>query len=162
MSIEKTTEDFRFESTLLATFLPKCFGLMLIWVSIGGLKVWLHPSWDRLPYMILLIPFHLCLWAAGGVLLYGFCYIRILDGQFRFRRFFAWTSVPLESITRIRFLRAVGIISLRVDHSGKRDWLIFYPDNLQLQVQLRLSPPPVIQFLREVCKRNAEKSESHA
>lgn len=158
----KDLQDFRFESTLLATLLPKCMGLMLIWISIDGLKVWLHPSRDRLPYMLLLIPIHALLWAAGGALLYGICYIQIVEGQFRFRRFFVWTSVPLESITGMRLLRVVGIISLKVDYGGKRHWLIFYPDNLQLQVQLRRSPPPVIQFLEEVYKRNVANSGAHA
>jgi len=159
MAIEKATQDFKFESTLLATILPKWFGLMFILVSVDGLKVWLHPSWDRLPYMILLIPLHVLLWASGGLFLYGFCYIQILNGQLRFRRFFVWTSVPLESIARVGFRRGLGMY-VRVDYAGKRHWLILPPDNLQLRVQLRPSPPPVIQFLREVCRRNAEKSES--
>ena len=159
MAIEKTTQDFRFESTLLATILPKCFGLMLIWVSFEFLGGWLHPSWDRLPYMLLLLPFGLSVWAVAFVFLYGFCYVHIVDGQFRFRRFFVWTSLPLESIASVRLRRGLGIY-VGVDCAGKRHWLLFYPDNLQLQVQLRLSPPPVIQFLEEVCERNAENSES--
>lgn len=153
MSVGKTPEDFRFESTLLATLLPKCFGLMLIWVSIGGLKVWLHPSWDRLPYMVLLIPFHVFLWLAGGTFLLGTCYIQIVDGQLRIRRFFVWESVPLASIASMRAYR-YGIY-LRLDHAGKRYRVIFAADNLRLGP----SPPPVIQFLRELYSKNAGERE---
>lgn len=155
MSTEKTTQDFKFESTLLAVILAKCFGLMLVWVSFDTFLIgWLNPSWDRLPYMIILLPFGLFLWAVAGVILYGYCYIQILDGQFRFLRFFTWTSLPLESITRMR-VSGHGIY-LRLDHAGKRYQLIFAADNFRLGP----SPAPVVQFLREVCSRNAANSES--
>jgi len=159
MSIEKMTQDFKFESTLLAAILPKCFGLMLIWVSFEFLGGWLHPSWDRLPYMIILLPFGLVLWAVAGMMLYGYCHVQILDGQLRFRRFFVRTSAPLESITRVQLYSGLGMY-VWVNYASKRHWLIFFPDNLHLRVQLRLSPPPVIQFLRGVCEKNAANSES--
>jgi hypothetical protein len=158
MTVEKTTRDFGFESTLLATFLPKCMGLMLIWMSFYLLDGWLHPSWHRLPYLVILLPFGLFLWAVAGMMLYGYCYVRILDGQFGFRRFFAWRSAPLESIAKVEFYRGLGMY-VWVSYAGKRQWVVFHPDNLQLSVQLRRSPPPVIQFLREICNANASKSK---
>ena len=161
MAIEKATQDFRFESTVDATILPKLFGLMLIWVSFEFLGGWLHPSWERLPYLIILLPFGLFFWAVAGMVIYGYCYVQIVDGRLRFRRFLAWTSVPLESITKVELYAPIGM-SVWVNYAGKRHWIVFRPDNLQILVQLRRSPPPVIQFLQEVCRRNAERSESHA
>lgn len=161
MTIEKTIQDFRFESTVRATILPKLFGLLSIRVSFEFLSGWLHPSWDRLPYLIILLPFALFFWVVAGVMLYGYCYVQIRDGQLRFLRFFVWSSVPLESITKVEPHGALGMY-VWVNHAGKRHWLIFYPQNLQVLAQLRRVPPPVIQFLTEVTRRNAEKSEPHA
>ena len=155
MSTERTYQDFKFKSSLVATILTRGFGLAVIWVSIDFLKGWLNPSWDRLPYMILLFPFGLFLWAVGGMLLLSTCDIEILNGQFRFRRLFVWKSVPLDSVTRMRLLWAPGIY-LKVDYAGKCHRLIFNPEDLKL----RPHPLPVIKFLREVCRRNAENSES--
>jgi hypothetical protein len=144
MSTDKTYRDFKFKSSLVATNLTRCLGLALIFGSIDFFEGWLNPSWDRLPFMILLLPFGLSIWAVGGMFLLSTCDTEILDGQFRFRRFFVWKSVPLESITKIRLLWAPGIY-LRIDHAGRRFRLIFNPEDFKA----RPSPLPVIKFLRE-------------
>ena len=159
MSTEKTTQDFKFESTVRATILPKLLGVILIRVSFEFLGGWLHPSWDRLPYLIILLPFGLFFWAVAGMMLYGYCHVQIRDGQFRFLRFFAWRSVPLESIIKAEFYAPIGM-SVWLNYAGKQHWIVFRPDNRKFLVKLGGSPPPVIQFLREVCIRNAENSKS--
>ena len=153
MSTEKTYQDFKFKSSLVAAISTRWLGVVLIWVSIDSLMGW-HASWHNLPYLIILMPFHLLLWVLGGVFLLGTCQIRILDGQFHFRRLFVWEVVPLESITRVS--KWGPVIYVKVVYAGKYYQLIFSPEDLRVH----LHPLPLIQFLREVCSRNAENSES--
>ncbi len=158
MSIETTYKEFRFKSSWIATVVNKSFGLGLIWISFDSfLRGWLQPSLERLPYMILLLPFGLFLLAVGAMFVLNSCQIEILDGQLRFRRFVTWQSVPLDSITSMRLLWAPGSY-LKVIHAGKCHRLIFSPEDYKMYWRRS----PVIQILQETCKRNAERSSSQA
>jgi hypothetical protein len=156
MAIEEAPQEFTFKSSALATVITRCFGLLVMWVSVDFLGAWLNPSWDRLPYMLLLFPFGFLLLAAGGLLLLGTCDIEILDGQFRFRRLFIWNSLPLTSITRMRLVLGTGIV--RLDYAGKCYRVIFNPEDFRV----RAHPSPVINFLREACNQNAGRTRSSA
>ena len=149
MSTE-TARDFRFKSSLLGTTLARCFGLAVIWVSADFLRGWLNPSWRNLPYMLIWAPFGLLLLASGVGLLVGTCDIEIFDGQLRFRGLFDRKSVPLDSLTRVHVL--LGVVYLRLDHGGKCSRIIFSPEDYKV----RPHPLPVVAFLREVYRKNAE------
>jgi hypothetical protein len=92
----------------------------------------------------------LFLWILAGIFLLGACQIQILNGQFRFRHFLAWKSVPLESISKVK-RRWFGV-DVSVDHEGKHYRFFFDPEDYKVDP----SPPPVIQFLQEACGRNRE------
>ena len=151
---EKSLHEFQFTSTLGGILMAKSWGVALIYISADFVEGWLHPSWSRLPYLILLLPFPLFLWAAAGMFLVASCQIQILQGQFGFRRLFTWRAVPLTSISRVK-LRWFGI-DVTVDHEGKRHRLFFNSEDHTIGS----SPPPVVQFLREVCKQNQESRQS--
>ena len=152
MIIDKTRQDITFKSSFLVSILIRCFGLMLISLSLDLLKGWLHPSWDRLPYMLLVLPVGLFLWVVAGTLLLYAAQVQILDGQLRFRRILAWEAVPLSSITNARPWGPV--IYLRASYGGKRLRLFFNPEDFKV----RLHDLPIIEYLQEVCKRNVANS----
>ena len=110
MLTEKVARECKFRSSPLAGVITRCVGLGLISVSVDFLNGWANPSWDRLPYMLLLLPFGLFLLAGGGALAIGTCDVEILDDQLRFRRLFNWRSVPLDSITRMRFVLGTAVV----------------------------------------------------
>jgi hypothetical protein len=135
----------------VTTLVTRNGGLAMIFISYEILHGWLHPSLDRLPYLLLGLPFGLFLLALGALYVFNSCQIEIYDGQLRFRRFSAWQSVPLDSIATIIVLPA-GIY-LRAKHAGKCYRLVFSGEDLRVY----WGRTPVIGFLQEVCKRNKER-----
>ena len=154
MPTETTYESFKYKSMWEGSLVLKTFGLMLIWSSRDYLGWWLHPSFKLLPHLIVGSVFGLVFVAAGAMLVLNSCQIEILDGQLRFCRFFAWQSVPLDSVTSTRVL--LVITYLRIDHAGQRHRLFFTPASYEFH----WTGPPVNRFLREVCKKNAERRAS--
>ncbi len=152
MPIQNAPQDFRFKTSLLATTLGRFLGLMLIWGSSDFFRGWFNASRAKLPYLIILLPFDLCLLAAGSALLIGLCDVEIAEGQFRFRRLFVWKSAPLSAVSRVR-LSPAGVY-VRLDYAGERYRVTFIPEDFKV----RWYPLPIVRFLREVCKRNAEES----
>ena len=161
ISREELLQSFQFKSKLSGVLVSKAPGLVAIWLSIDFLRGWANGPWDwgRVGYFILFLPFHLFLWIWAARVLLQEYEIEILNGQFSFRRFLEWRSVPLGSITMVRerILWPPGV-HVRIDYSGKCQWVVFNPEDNKLGP----SPPLVVQFLREVCKRNAEKLDSPA
>ena len=153
---EKNFREFTFKSSINAAIMPWGGAFALILVSVDFVGGWIHLSWERLPYMILVSPIPLLLWATAAKLLLGSRQIQIADGQLRFRRLVRWTSVPLKSISGMQ-TRWFGIV-LTVEYQGKHYWFFFNPEDHKVGP----SPPLVIQFLGEVCRRNAEKAVSPA
>lgn len=153
---ETDFREFEFTSTITGVLLLKGWGLVLILMSGDFVEGWLHPSWSKLPYLILLSPIPLFLWAAASIFLLGACQIQIRQGQLRFRRLFAWRSFPIESITRVK-PRWFGI-DVTADYEGKRHRFFFNPEDFRIGP----SPPRVVQFLEEACRRNAGTSETRA
>jgi len=149
MSSKQAFKDFKFKSSLLASILTRGLGLMVILVAIYNFT----PSWHK-PSSMILLPFGLLIAAVGCTLLLRGCDFEIFDGQFRFRRLFTWKSVPLESITVVRPGWIPGM-HVRVDYAGKRYRLIVFPEDFKLH----LYSPPVIEFLQDVCRKNAENSD---
>ena len=149
MVSEKTLSDFRFKSTFVATIVTRCFGLVLLWFSFEFLDGWRSPTWNNLPYLVIVLPLGLSILAAGSMFLFYTCEIEIVDGRLHFRRFLRWQSVPLESITSIRSPWAPGCY-LKVDYAGKHSRIIFSPEDFKP----RAHPLPVISFLRDLCRLN--------
>ncbi len=157
MITEEAIRDFRFKSSLVATMIVRGFGAAIIWgASEEFFAGWLRPSWDRLPYMLILLPFGLLACFAGGYILFNAREIEIEAGRLRFRRLFEWNSIPLESISKIRLLPAPGAY-IRADHEGKRYRIVFTPVNYSL----RHRPLSVIKFLRKVREMNADRQGKH-
>jgi hypothetical protein len=154
MATETPYESFKYKSTGRGEVLLKVVGLMIIWSSRDDFSWWLHPSFELLPHLFVGSVFGLLFVAAGAMLLLNSCQIEILEGQLRFRRFFAWQSVPLGSVTSMRLLWV--LVYLRIDYGGRRRRLIFAPASYKF----RWTGHPVKRFLREVCKRNAESRAS--
>lgn len=154
MSIETDYKDFRFKSSLGAAFVVmKGLGLMIAWVSFGFLDVrWLHPTFEEFLRFISGLPIGLPLLALGVMLVLNSCQIEVGDGQFRFRRFIAWESVPLDSITSVR--RTFVGTYIKADHAGKCHRLFFSPKGEDTNW---LARSPVVVFLQEVCRRNKER-----
>ena len=148
MPSEIAYKDFEFKSLLLASILMRGLGLMIILVA----TYYFIPSWHR-PSSMILLPFGLLIAAVGCRLLVYGCDFEILNGQFLFRRFFVWKSVPLESITMVRQGWIPGIY-VRVDYAGKRYRLIAFPEDFTVHIH----PLPVIKFLQDVCMKNAASS----
>ncbi len=151
---ERDFREFEFTSTISGVVILKGSGLALICLTGGYVESWMHPSWSKLPYLILLCPIALFLWAAGIIFLLGACQIQIRHGQLLFRRIFSWRSVPIESITTVK-ARWFGV-DVTADFEGKRHRFFFNPEDLWIGP----SPPPVIQFLEEACRRNAGTSQT--
>jgi hypothetical protein len=157
MLIETTYRDFKFRSSLFVTnFVTRNGGLAMIFISYEILHGWLHPSLDRLLYLIVGLPFGLLFLALGALYVFNSCQIEISDGQLRFRRFSAWHSVPLNSIASIIVLPA-GIY-LRANHAGECYRFIFSGEDFKVY----WGRSPVVGFLRDVCRRNNEKAASTA
>ena len=154
MPTQNTPLDFRFRTSPLATTLARGMGFMLVWFSFDFLRGWLSPSWAKLPYLIMGLPFGLFLLSYGAALLIGMCDVNIVDGQFRFRRLLAWKSVPLCAVSKVR-LWPPGVY-VRLNYSRERHALMFFPEDFKFQWYQRVT---AVGFLREACKRNAEKSK---
>lgn len=150
MTTDTTYENFKYKSTWRGALLLKAFGLMMIWSSRNDFSWWLHPSFEVLLHLIVGSVFGLLLLAGGAMLAINSCQMEILDGQLRFRRFSAWQSVPLDSVTSMRLL--LVLVYLRIDHIDRRHRLFFAPSSYKFY----WSGHPVVRFLQEVCKRNAE------
>jgi hypothetical protein len=154
MPIEADYKDFKFKSSLGATLIVmKGFGLMIAWISFDFLDLWwLHPTWDQFLRFISGLPIGLPLLVLGAVLVLNSCQIEVVDGQFRFRRFIAWESVPLESVTSVR--RTFVGTYIKIDHGGKCYRLFFHPKGEDMHW---LARSPVVGFLQELCKKNKER-----
>lgn len=154
MCIEKRQQDFRFYSKLRGKIVFWICGIATMPLSYGLLLLIRRtPELTGRP-LVAALSVEVSLWILCCVILFSACDIQILDGQLRFRHLFVWRSVPLESITRVQTLRAPAVY-VRADYGGKHYRLIFYPGDF-----LESSPPPVIVFLEEVCRRNEENYES--
>lgn len=139
---------------LITTLVTRNGGLAMIFISYLILRGWLHPSLNRLAYLIVGLPFGLLFLALGVLYVFNSCQIEIRDGLLRFRRFSGWQSVPLDSVASIIALPA-GIY-LRTNHAGECHRLIFSGEDLKMY----WGRAPVIGFLQEACRRNAASLSS--
>jgi hypothetical protein len=156
MPTETDYKDFKFKSSLEGMAVLKAIGVTLAWISFDFTDLWwLHPTWGQFLRFIAGLPIGLPLLALGAVLVLNSCQIEVADGQFRFRRFIAWESVPLESVSSVR--RTFVGTYIKIDHAGKRNRLFCHPKGEDMP---RLARSPVVGFLQEVCRRNKDRRSS--
>ena len=152
MPIERGIQDFKYQSTLGDIAFLWFVGIMTAFLAAEGLRgsgVLGHAR----GFVFVNLAYSLLLSGLGSFILYGASDVQILDGQFRFRRLFSSKSVPLTSITRVRRLWLPPAVFVRVDYGGNRYRLIFSP----WERRPGFSAPPVVRFLQDVCKSNAER-----
>lgn len=150
MAMDKSLQDFQYQSSLGGLFYLWCCALTLLFWPFGDLRTPIvSEHWGS--FLLLDLPYRLIRLALGCMILNGASDVQIANGEFRFRRLLNSKSVPLKSIDRVRRLWLPGTLYVRVDHGGKRYRLIFCPGEFRLGPSI----PPVVQFLREACKRNA-------
>jgi hypothetical protein len=145
-------KDFKFETTMAATYGLRGIGVGLILSSILPYAGSVFRGAGLRSFSISDVPFLLFLWTLGGVVFFAVCDIQIAGGRFSYCRMFVWRTFPLESITSVRQLFGFTAY-VEVDHAGKRHRLVF-------ALERRFGEPypaPVLAFLRVVCRRNAEK-----
>ncbi len=152
MLSDEALREFKFRTSPVATNCARGFGLILVLISYDFLGGWLRPSLDRLPYMLLLLPFGLLLCSVGIAVFTNSYDIEILDGRLRFRRLLSWKSVPLESISVARYVPVRMVLYIRVDHNGARYRIFCSPHDYKLRTP---SGRSVTAFLKEVSRRGA-------
>lgn len=149
MGTEKTDRDFEFHSPLSGILFLWLLGIGPVLYAIDFIPAWGVKGGNWVPPDL---AYRLFLLVWGGMVLNSVSDVEIRDGQLRFRKYLYSKSVPLQSVTRVRLV--FGILYLRVDDAGKRYRMIFYSESFWPGV----SPPPVIGFLRDVCRRNVAVS----
>jgi hypothetical protein len=147
MAIENSPQDFKYQSTLGGLLYLWCCAMMLLFWPIGDLRVSpISGHWGS--FLLLDLPYRLFLLGSGCLILNGASDVQILDDEFRFRRLFNSNSVPLKSITRVRRVWLPPSLYVRIEYAGKCYRLIFFPGEFRLGPSI----PPVVRFLREVCR----------
>jgi hypothetical protein len=154
MATETARRGFTYESPLSGVVFLWACGILLLSFAAEDIRPSAMPGhWGS--HLFLAFAF-LVVWMSGSVILSGASDVHIRDGELRFRRvFLASRSVPLSSITRVRGVWFPPSVYVRVDYAGNRYRLIFVAAARFGRV------PPVLQFLQEVCKQNAEPSGFH-
>ena len=155
MLTEKTPQEFTFTSPPGGKFRLCLSGIGSILFSVLCFQLFLAPRVLKGQYLLSAVLSVLFFWTLGCLILLASCDVRVLAGQFSFRRVLSWRSVPLGSIARVAVPWPPAVYVM-IDHNGIRNRVVFYAG--------RNEGPhgcAVVEFLREVCAKNAESSHYH-